>query len=227
VTAVLHALKEREASFIRALDRARRAWLIGRLRALALWKRTTLELDVAADLRVGRRITVKVAPRSHVTVRIAPRCRIGDDAFFFLTSGSLVWGEDVQLRMRSGVNLVGHFWCEGGNIFSYGNVIHCAESIRIAQWTGCAEYVTIADSAHFYSEPDVCVSVNTVTAPIDIGKNVFIAPRVSVGRGVTIGDFCLIGPNSVVVQDAPAGSFISGVPAKVVRHLDLPWEKAE
>ena len=225
MTAVLHALKAREASFVRALDRTRRAWLLGRLRALALWKRTTLDLDIAADLRVGRRITVKVAPRSHVTVRIAPRCRIGDDVYLLFTRGSMVWGEDVQLRVRSTINLVGDLWCEGGNIFSYGTVIHCAESIRIHQWAGCAEYATIADNAHFYTEPDVCVSENTVTGPIVIGKNVFIAPRVSIGRGVTVGDFCVIGPNSVVVHDAPPGSFISGVPAKVIRHLDLPWER--
>jgi acetyltransferase-like isoleucine patch superfamily enzyme len=227
VTGALGALRRRETTLIRALDRARRAWLLGRLRALALWKRSTLDLDVAADLRVGRRITVKVAPSTHVKVRIAPRCRIGDDVFLFLVNGSLVWGEGVQLRMRSTINLVGDLSCEGDNIFSYGNIIHCAESIRFAPLTQCAEYVTVADSAHFFTEPDVCVSENTVTSPIDIGKNVFLAPRVSVGRGVTIGDFCLVGPNSVVVQDVASGSFVSGVPAKVVRALDLPWQRVD
>jgi acetyltransferase-like isoleucine patch superfamily enzyme len=227
VTAVLRAVKSREASMIRALDRSRRAWLLLRIRALAAWKRSTVELDVAPDLRVGRRITVKLAPHSHVKLQIARRCRIGDGVYLLLTAGSMVWGEDVQLRVRSTINLVGDLWCEGGNIFSYGTVIHCAESIRFHQWAGCAEYATISDNAHFYTEPDVCVSENTVTGPIVVGKNVFIAPRVSIGRNITIGDFCIIGPNSVVVRDAPAGSLVSGVPATVVRALDLPWQRVD
>jgi acetyltransferase-like isoleucine patch superfamily enzyme len=130
----------------------------------------------------------------------------------------------VQLRVRSTINLVGDLWCEGGNIFSYGTVIHCAESIRIEQWAGNAEYVTIADSAHFHTEPDRCVSENTVTSPIVIGKNVFIAPRVSVGKGVTIGDFAVVGPNSTLIHDVKPGTLVSGVPAEFVRDLDLPWE---
>lgn len=224
MSTLLDSVRRREADLWRSVHRVRRAWLVGRLRLIAAWRRTTLELDVAPDLRVGRRVVVRVAPRSHLSIRIAPRCRIGDEVLLFLTKGSIEWGEDVQLRLRSSVNLVGDLWCEGGNIFSYGTVIHCSESIRLARWAGCAEYTTIADSAHFYTEADVCVSENTVSGPIDIGKNVFLAPRVSVNRGVTIGDFCVIGPNSVVVSDVPAGSFASGVPAQVVRPLDLPWE---
>ena len=218
-------LRQLEARLLRAIDATRRAWFVARLRFFAFWRRTQIDLDIAPDLRVGRRLVVKVAPRSSLTIRIAPRCRIGDDVFLFLTKGSLVWGEDVQLRIRSSINLVGDLVCEGGNIFSYGTVIHCSESIRVGELAGCAEYTTIADSAHFYTEPDVCVSENTVTGRIDIGRNVFLAPRVSVNRDVTIGDFSIVGPNSVVIGDVPRGSFVSGVPAKVVRPLDLPWER--
>jgi acetyltransferase-like isoleucine patch superfamily enzyme len=223
---VLGALRRAEDEVTRRIDRVRRAWLVGRIRLLAAWRRTTLELDIAPDLRVGRRVGVKVAGRSHLRIHIAPRCRIGDDVLLFLVAGSIEWGEDVQLRVRSSLNLTGDLRCEGGNIFSYGTVIHCVESIRLGQWSGSAEYATIVDSAHFFSEPDVCVSENTVSAPIDIGVNVFLAPRTQVNRGVTIGDYSIVGPNSVVVGDVPAGSFVSGVPAKVVRALELPWERS-
>jgi acetyltransferase-like isoleucine patch superfamily enzyme len=166
-----------------------------------------------------------VAPRSHLRIHIAPRCRIGDEVTLFLVGGTIDWAEDVQLRLRSTLNLTGTFRCEGGNIFSYGTVIHCVEAIRLGRLAGCAEYTTIADSAHFYTEPDVCVSENTISAPIDIGMNVFLAPRTSVNRGVTIGDHTIVGPNSAVIGDLPAGSLASGVPATVVRTLDLPWEQ--
>lgn len=224
MSSVGEVLRRSEHRGIKAVHRIRRAWLVGRLRALAAWRRTELDLDIAPDLQVGRRVRVTVAPRSRLRIRIAPRCRIGDDVLLFLVAGEIDWDEDVQLRVRSALNLTGRFRCEGGNIFSYGTIIHCVESIRLGRWAGCAEYTTIADSAHFYSEPDVCVSENTVSAPIDIGVNVFLAPRVSVNRGVTIGDFTIVGPSSVVVGDLPGGVLASGVPATVARPLDLPWE---
>jgi acetyltransferase-like isoleucine patch superfamily enzyme len=220
---VLGLVARQEVAVVRAFDRARRAWFIARLRLLAAWRRTELDLDIAPDLRLGRRIEVKVAPRSKIRIHIGPRCRIGNDVLLFLTSGSLWWGDGVQLRVRSAINLTGELWCEGGNIFSYGTIIHCVESIRIHQWAGSAEYVTIVDSAHFHSAPDVCVSENTVSSPVRIGTNVFLAPRVSVNRGVDIGDFCVVGPNSTVVRDAPPGTLVSGVPATVVRSLGLAW----
>jgi acetyltransferase-like isoleucine patch superfamily enzyme len=212
-----------EDRVVALIDRVRRAWLLGRIRAMAFRRRSQVKLDVAPDLRVGRRVTVKLARRTHVSLQIAPRCRIGDDVVLMLMSGSVTWGEDVQLRFRSTVDLSGHLWCEGGNIFSYGTAVHCAESIRLHQQASCSEYVTLADSAHFYTEPEVHYSENTVSGPIEIGPNVFLAPRVSVNRNVTIGGHTIVGPNSVVVGDLPSGSFASGIPARVVRSLELPW----
>ena len=43
-------------------------------------------------------------------------------------------------------------------------------------------------------------------------------------RGVTIDDFVIIGPNSVVNKDVERGMFVSGVPAKPIRAIELPWE---
>jgi len=215
-----------EGRAVAAVDRLRRAWLLGRIRFLAIWRRSHVELDVARDLRVGRRVTVKVAPRTHVSLQIAPRCRIGDDVVLLLWSGSITWGEDVQLRLRSTIDLSGALRCDGGNIFSYGTVVHCAESIRLREQASCSEYTTLADSAHFYTEPQVHYSENTVSGPIEIGPNVFLAPRVSVNRNVTIGGHTIVGPNSVVVGDIPAGCFASGIPARVVRSLELPWVDA-
>jgi len=213
-----------EGRAVACIFKVRRAWLVARIRLLAAWRATTVDLDIAPDLQVGRRVDVKIARRTDLKIHIGRGCRIGNDVLLFLVQGSLEWGQGVQLRLRSSVNLSGDLWCEGGNIFSYGTVIHCSDSIRIAQWAGCAEYTTIADSAHFFTEPDVCVSENTVTGPIALGKNVFLAPRVSVNRNVTIGDFSIVGPSSVVVSDIPPGCLASGVPAKIVRPLDLPWE---
>ena len=225
MTALLRTLKRRERYLIMGIDRSRRTWLLLRIRWLAAWHRTHVELDVAPDLRLGRRITVKIAPRSRLSISIAPHCRIGDDVILTLAAGSIRWGEDVQLRVRSAVNLSGELRCDGSNIFSYGTIIHCATSIHVGALTAFGEYVTLVDSAHHHTSPDVPTTENTLSGPILIGRNVFVAPGASVGRGVTIGDYAVVGPNSVVVKDVASRTFVSGVPAELVRVLDLPWEE--
>jgi serine O-acetyltransferase len=54
----------------------------------------------------------------------------------------------------------------------------------------------------------------------DVGAKPIIGNRVDVGVGacilgaVTVGDDCVIGPNSVVIRDLPPGSVVMGVPAR-------------
>ena len=40
-------------------------------------------------------------------------------------------------------------------------------------------------------------------------------------NGVTVGDRCVIGSNSVVTHDIPSGTIAAGVPAKVLREIDF------
>jgi len=49
-----------------------------------------------------------------------------------------------------------------------------------------------------------------------IGNNVYIGPGAKIIGGITIGDNCVIGANSVVTKDFPPNSVIAGVPAKVI-----------
>lgn len=57
-------------------------------------------------------------------------------------------------------------------------------------------------------------------APITLGKNVWLPWRVFIMPGVTIGDGCTIGADSLVVKDIPAGCLAAGSPAKVLRTAD-------
>jgi acetyltransferase-like isoleucine patch superfamily enzyme len=224
VRALLHTLKRQEARAVGLLFAWRRLLFVARIRSLAFVKRTTVDLEIGPDLQVGRRVVVKVAPRSHVKVHFGAHCRIGEGTLLLLTAGSLWCGEDVQLRRFNVVNVVGDLVLAGGNILSYGTIIHCAEKIHLGQWSGCGEYVTIVDSTHYFTEPDVCISRNTDTSPVMIGVNVFLCPRATVNRGVTVDDFVIVGPNSVVNKDVARGMFVSGVPAKPIRAIDLPWD---
>ncbi|MGB7583136.1 MAG: hypothetical protein WBL85_11900 [Sedimentisphaerales bacterium] len=51
-----------------------------------------------------------------------------------------------------------------------------------------------------------------------LGDNVNIAAGSKVVGPITLGDNCLVGANSVVINSMPSDSIIAGVPAQVVRH---------
>ncbi|MFK7833709.1 MAG: acyltransferase [Winogradskyella sp.] len=62
---------------------------------------------------------------------------------------------------------------------------------------------------------------------VKIGNNVYCAQYVTVLKGVTIGDNCIIGFGSVVTKDIPSNSVAVGQPAKVVSTLDEYYEKCK
>ena len=57
------------------------------------------------------------------------------------------------------------------------------------------------------------------TSPVNIGKNVWIGEGVTILPGVNVGDYCIIGANSVVTRDLPASTISIGIPAKTIRYL--------
>jgi acetyltransferase-like isoleucine patch superfamily enzyme len=59
--------------------------------------------------------------------------------------------------------------------------------------------------------------VPTSGRDIRIGKGCFIGAGAIVLGGVSLGDNVIVGAGAVVTSDAPDGSFLAGVPARVVR----------
>lgn len=58
-------------------------------------------------------------------------------------------------------------------------------------------------------------------APIVIGKNVWIGSNSTVLQGVTIGDGAIVAAGAVVTKDVPANTVVGGVPAKVVKEIQV------
>jgi acetyltransferase-like isoleucine patch superfamily enzyme len=57
---------------------------------------------------------------------------------------------------------------------------------------------------------------------VRVGHNVWMGYGACVLRGVTVGDNCVIGTNSVVTKDVPDNSVVGGVPARVIRTRGAP-----
>lgn len=61
-----------------------------------------------------------------------------------------------------------------------------------------------------------------VTAPIDIGENVWLGADVFVGPGVSIGELTVVGARSVVVRDLPPRKICVGQPCRPVKDRQPP-----
>jgi maltose O-acetyltransferase len=90
--------------------------------------------------------------------------------------------------------------------------------ITIGDYTLIADYVAIHDTDFHELEPGLPVK----TAPISIGRNVWIGRNAIVLSGVTIGANVVVAAGSVVTSDVPANTIVGGSPARVIRELRIP-----
>ena len=89
---------------------------------------------------------------------------------------------------------------------SAGVQIYTHDSVRWALSGGIAEYER---------------------APVSIGSSTYIGPMTIVGKGVRIGEHCLVGANSVVNKDLPDFSIAYGTTCRVVGKVRVSGKKVD
>jgi acetyltransferase-like isoleucine patch superfamily enzyme len=200
----------------------RRATFLARLRLAAEWVRADVDVQIAADVSFGRGIRVYVQPDSHNVLRIGPGSSVGDRVLLMLKGGEILLGPRVELRHDVVLNVAGRLELRGDNPVSYGSVVHCSNSVLLHELVGVAEHVTIADSSHYFTTPEEHFWHNVRRGEVEVGRNTWICPKVTLTRGARVGAYCIVGSGSVVGGEVPDGSLASGVPA-TIRPLHLPW----
>ena len=91
--------------------------------------------------------------------------------------------------------------------------------IEIGAYSLIGTNVEIYDSDFHELDPAKRMSGEPRTAPVCVGKNVFIGSNVRVLKGVTIGDNSVITNGAVVVRSIPSNVIAGGNPAKVLKSL--------
>lgn len=132
--------------------------------------------------------------------------------------GSVEFGNGCVVDRSMTVECRGLLSVGAHTIFGHHCTIGVEELVEIGPDCLIAEMVSIRDHDHRFDRLDVLVrDQGSVSAPVRIGRNVWLGSKVTVLKGVRIGENAIVGANAVVSRDVPPNAVALGIPARVVR----------
>lgn len=168
-------------------------------------------------------------------------------------AGSIIRGSGNSLKFGKGFYANGAVWIEavqsyagekfqprisiGNRVFaSNGLHISCIDQIEIGDDVLFGSHVLVADHQHgqYHQNPSEVLACPPALrplrsrGPVRIGPRCWIGDHVVIMDRVTIGEAAIIGANSVVTHDIPAGCIAVGAPARVIKSIDpasRDWSK--
>jgi acetyltransferase-like isoleucine patch superfamily enzyme len=105
------------------------------------------------------------------------------------------------------------------NYFNRNLMLDACGTIEIGDYNMFGPDVYVTDSDHTFG-----FGLSPSKAPMDIGKvkignHCWIGAKVVILKDVELGDGCVVGAGAVVTKSFPAGSVITGVPARLLKQL--------
>lgn len=154
---------------------------------------------VTTDIKyiIKRLVGYHVTP--HVLTVVNPFANI-------LTEGR---GSSVKIGKMTNIRRYTEIAAKSGGKLAIGSrcfinkfcMVICRDSISIGDGTTIGPHTCIYDHDHGREEGNLYK-----TAPVTIGRNVWIGAGCIILKGVTIGDNCTIAAGSIVTKDVPANS---------------------
>ena len=111
------------------------------------------------------------------------------------------------------------------NIGQYTQITAC-NRVVIGNGLLTGKFVLISDNSHGgLSEEEASIPPNErllrSKGEIVIGNNVWIGDKATILAGVHIGDNVIVAANAVVTKSVPSYCVVGGVPARIVKQLDI------
>lgn len=169
------------------------------------YKDTHLCIDDIDGVQINGKLKLNWNP-------ISKSVRTGQVTFFRMDNQSqlsvdgnfdIFYGNDVHIFSGGKLEL------DSGFINSYGK-IECHKYIKIGKNCAIGPYAIILDS----DGHQILGKCNT--AEVIIGNNVWIGARVTILKGVHIGDDAVIAAGTIVNKDVPAKSLVAGNPMHLI-----------
>ena len=142
-----------------------------------------------------------------------------------LDDGRLTIGEGTLLEPGCWITMApeARISIGSGCFLNKNTMLAAQESIEIGDHVMFANNCFVGDADHRYDDAERPITQQGFVArgPVRIGSSVWFGVGCAVTGGVEIGDRAVIGANSVVTRDVPAGSIAAGAPAKVLREIEF------
>jgi acetyltransferase-like isoleucine patch superfamily enzyme len=136
-------------------------------------------------------------------------------------------GARIQTKILRilGVKVIGPVWFEGVPVIIGFKNLTIGQNVAIGNDAKFIAYgpISIGDGCMFGANVTINSASHNVetlepySAPVKIGKRVWVGLNVAICVGVDIGDDTVVGAGSIVLKSIPAGSVAVGVPCKVMR----------
>jgi acetyltransferase-like isoleucine patch superfamily enzyme len=137
--------------------------------------------------------------------------------------GRLLIGNRVRLRstvvaIEIGVGHGALLEIGDNVLINYGCSLGVTQHVRIGNRANIGTHVTVIDNSFHEIDPNRRNEAPP-SAPVILEENVWLATRVIVLPGVTIGANSVVGAGSVVTHDIPPNVLAAGLPARVIRSI--------
>jgi acetyltransferase-like isoleucine patch superfamily enzyme len=154
-----------------------------------------------------------------------PRCTFGPGVLIIgrlrIRQGTTVrLGAHCRVRQRVIINGGGTVEV-GAHSLLNGCWIQARQRVSVGEWTLLSD-CGITDTDHHNLPPNVRHDRPgpRVTAPVRLGRNVWIGAGALLLKGADVGEDSVVGAGSVLRGTVPAGVLVAGNPAEVIKKFD-------
>lgn len=132
----------------------------------------------------------------------------------FRIDKSVILGKNCSLI--GNINIGKHTYLNDGSTISSGN----KSKVSIGKHCAIGRYVHITSKTHSFERPtsdENYINHEHYEKDTTIGHYVWIGDHVFIKQGIKVGNYAIIGANSVVTKDVKDFEIVAGLPAKHLR----------